>query len=53
MVRVSDWTEECPDCGDDHDEWTDRGTAANYDGRTTLDLWECERCGYTLEGVRL
>ena len=50
---MSDWTEKCPDCGDDHDEWTDRGTAANYDGRTTLDLWECERCGYTLEGVRL
>ena len=50
---VSDWAEECPDCGDDHDEWTDRGTAPNSDGRTTLDLWECERCGYTLEGVRL
>jgi len=22
-------------------------------GFTTLDLWECQRCGYTLEGVRL
>ena len=50
---VSDWTEKCPDCGDDHDEWTDRGTAPNSDGRTTLDLWECERCGFVVEGVRL
>ena len=50
---MSDWTEKCPGCGDGHDEWTDRGTAPNHDGRTTLDLWQCGRCGYTLEGVRL
>ena len=34
-------------------EWTDKGTEVNYDGRTTLDLWECDRCGFVLEGVRL
>ena len=28
-------------------------TTVNYDGRTTLDLWECDRCGFVLEGVRL
>ena len=50
---MSDWTEKCPDCGDDHGEWTDRGTAPNSDGRTTLDLWECERCGFVVGGVRL
>jgi rubredoxin len=43
----------CPECDVAHSDWTDRGTCANNDGRTTLDLWECERCGYTLEGVRL
>jgi rubredoxin len=43
----------CPECDVAHSDWTDRGTRANNDARTTLDLWECERCGYTLEGVRL
>jgi len=43
----------CPECDVDHTEWSDAGTAANYDGRTTLDLWDCDRCGFTLEGVRL
>ena len=46
-------TMRCPDCDIAHSEWEDRGTCANHDGRTTLDLWECNRCGYTLEGVRL
>ena len=53
MVLVSDGTMRCPECEVEHDEWIDAGTAANYDGRTTLDLWDCDRCGYTLEGVRL
>jgi len=52
-VEDSDDAMRCPDCGVEHGEWTDAGTAANHDGRTTLDLWECDRCGYTLEGVRL
>ena len=34
-------------------EWADEGTTVNSDGRTTLDLWECDRCGFVLEGVRL
>ena len=36
-----------------HVEWADEGTTVNSDGRTTLDLWECDRCGFVLEGVRL
>ena len=57
FVRVGamtdDWTERCPGCGETHADWTDAGTARNSDGRTMLDLWDCERCGYTVEGVRL
>jgi len=47
------WTERCPGCGEDHGDWTDEGTARNSDGRTMLDLWRCDRCGYMAEGVRL
>lgn len=43
----------CFGCETAHTEWSDAGTAPNYDGRTTLDLWDCDRCGYRLEGVRL
>ena len=43
----------CPECDVEHAEWADEGTTVNYDGRTTLDLWECDRCGFVLEGVRL
>ena len=43
----------CLECDVEHAEWTDEGTEVNYDGRTTLDLWECDRCGFVLEGVRL
>ena len=50
---MTDDTTRCAECDVAHAEWEDRGTCGNYDGRTTLDLWECERCGYTLEGVRL
>ena len=50
---TDDWAQRCPGCGEDHGDWSDAGTAPNYDGRTTLDLWECDRCGHTLEGVRL
>ena len=52
-AEFDDDTMRCPECDVAHSDWKDRGTCANYDGRTTLDLWECERCGYTLEGVRL
>jgi len=52
-VEFDDDTMRCPECDVAHSDWKDRGTCANYDGRTTLDLWECEHCGYTLEGVRL
>jgi len=48
-----EWTELCPGCGEDHADWTDEGTARNSDGRTMLDLWRCDRCGYMAEGVRL
>lgn len=43
----------CPECDVEHVEWADEGTTVNSDGRTTLDLWECDRCGFVLEGVRL
>ena len=43
----------CPDCDEWHEDWMDAGTAPNSDGRTTLDLWDCNRCGFVLEGVRL
>ena len=52
-AEFDDDTMRCPECDVHHAEWTDRGTCANHDGRTTLDLWECDRCGHTLEGVRL
>jgi len=53
VVGVTEWTERCPACDVTHGDWTDRGTVANRDGRTTLDLWTCELCGFTVEGVRL
>jgi len=40
----------CPECDVEHAEWADEGTTVNSDGRTTLDLWECDRCGFVLEG---
>ena len=52
-VRVIEHLMYCPECDVEHAEWTDKGTEVNYDGRTTLDLWECDRCGFVLEGVRL
>lgn len=49
-----DATMECPGCGDEHDEWEDEGTTpAGPDSPAMVDLWGCERCGYTVEGVRL
>ena len=51
--RVIEHLMYCPECDVEHAEWTDKGTTVNYDGRTTLDLWECDRCGFVLEGVRL
>lgn len=51
---MSDDTMRCPDCDVAHAEWSDNGTAATPPGnRGHLDLWECGRCGYVLEGVRL
>jgi len=50
---MSDWAMKCPACGITHGDWTDRGTVANRDGRTTLNLLACELCGSTVEGVRL
>ena len=44
----------CPRCDVEHDDWGDLGTApAGPNSPATLDLWECERCDYVLEGVRL
>jgi len=38
----------------DHDEWKDAGNArVGPNSPATLDLWECQRCDYVLEGVRL
>ena len=51
---MSDGAMRCPECEVEHSEWTDAGTAATPPGhRGQLDLWDCGRCGYTLEGVRL
>jgi len=53
VVAVSDGMR-CPDCDETHDDWSDAGTAATPPGyRGQYDLWDCERCGFTLEGVRL
>ena len=51
---MSDHEMLCPECDVEHSEWSDAGTTTTGpDSRGVLDLWDCERCGYTLEGVRL